>query len=69
MPTKSSKAELITRGGKPMSIILPLREYERLIERLEDAENRAAMREARQRKLSFRPFSAYLADNRPASRV
>jgi len=69
MPTKSPKAELITRGGKPVSIILPLREYERLIERLEDAEDRAAMREARKGRLSFRPFSAYLAEKRPASRV
>ncbi len=69
MPTKSPKPELITRGGKPVSIILPLREYERLIERLEDAEDRAAMREARKGRLSFRPFSTYLAEKRPASRV
>ena len=69
MSIKPQKADLITRDGKPVSIILPLQEYERLIARLEDAEDRAAMREARNGKLSFRPFSEYLAETRRKSRV
>ncbi len=56
------KPEVITRGGKPVSVILPIAEYEELLERLEDAEDIAYLREARASKMEFRPFSEYLKE-------
>lgn len=32
--------EVVTRGGKPVSVILPIVEYEELLERLEEAGGR-----------------------------
>ena len=54
--------EVVTRGGKPVSVILPIAEYEELLERLEDAEDIAYLREARKEKMVFRPFSEYLRE-------
>jgi hypothetical protein len=38
MRTLSKEPEVITRHGKPVSVILPIKEYYDLLERLEDAE-------------------------------
>ena len=39
--------EIVTRKGKPVSVILPLKAYEELLERLEDAEDLAWLKRAR----------------------
>lgn len=54
--------EVVTRGGKPVSVILPIADYEELLERLEDAEDIAYLREVRKDKTEFRPFSEYLKE-------
>lgn len=56
--------EVVTRGGKPVSVILPIADYEALIERLEDAEDIAYLRDVR-KKTEFRPFSDYLKERKP----
>lgn len=62
MSTRGKKEpEVITRGGKPVSVILPIEEYEALLERLEDAEDVAYLKKARTKPLSFRPLGDYLA--------
>ncbi len=38
--------EIVTRKGKPVSVILPIKAYEELIERLEDAEDAAWLKHA-----------------------
>ncbi len=58
--------EVITRGGKSVSVILPIKEYEALLERLEDAEDIACLKKARTKPLSFRPLSDYLAERNKA---
>jgi hypothetical protein len=50
------------RDGKPVSVILPIKGYEELLERLEDAENVAYLKKLRSKPLSFRPLSEYLAE-------
>ena len=47
-----------------MSVILSIKDYNAILERLEDAEDVAYMRKARTKPLSFRPFGDYLADRR-----
>lgn len=46
--------EIITKKGKPISVIIPIKAYEELLERLEDAEDVAYLKEARTKPLSFR---------------
>ena len=61
MSTLNKQPEVITRRGKPVSVILPIKDYEELLERLEDAEDAAYLKKARTKPLSFRPLKDYLA--------
>lgn len=49
------------RNGKVVSVILPIREYQELLERAEDAEDVAWLKRARSKKLHYRPLEDYLA--------
>lgn len=61
MKASHSEPEIVTRNGKPVSVILPIKEYEELLERAEDAEDVAWLKRARQKKLHYRPLEEYLA--------
>jgi len=64
MPMKPTvlEPEIVTRKGKPVSVIIPIRDYEDLLERVEDAEDVAWLKRARKRRLSYRPLEDYLAE-------
>lgn len=62
MKTANAQPEIVTRNGKPVSIILPIKKYQEMIERLEDAADDAWLKRARRRKLQFRPLEDVLAD-------
>jgi len=71
---KSMKAtlpepEIITRNGKPVSVILPIEIYHELLERLEDAQDVAWLRRAREKPLRYRPLEEYLAARKNPRRV
>lgn len=51
----------MTRNGKPVSVIIPIKDYEELLERAEDAEDVAWLKQARRKKLHYRPLEEYLA--------
>jgi antitoxin (DNA-binding transcriptional repressor) of toxin-antitoxin stability system len=68
MKSAVKELEIITRAGKPVSVIVPIKAYEKLIERLEDAEDAACLKRARGKPLSFRPLADYLT-SREKSRV
>ena len=55
------KPEIVTRNGKPVSVIIPINECEELLERAEDAEDVAWLKKARRRKLHYRPLEEYVA--------
>ena len=61
--------EIVTRNGEPVSVILPIKAYEELLERLEDAEDVAWLKRARKRGLQYRPLEDYLAARRPKPHV
>ena len=52
-----------------MSVILPIKKYQEMIERLEDAKDVASLNRARRRTLHFRPLEDVLADLRSASTI
>lgn len=52
--------EIVTRKGKPVSVIIPIKDYEEMLERLEDAEDAAWLKRARKKTLHYRPLEDYL---------
>jgi hypothetical protein len=54
--------EIVTRNGKPVSVILPIKAYEELLERVEDAQDVAWLKRARRKPLHYRPLEDYLAE-------
>ena len=54
--------QVITRCGKAVSVILPIKDYQKLLDRLENAEDAACLKKTRSKPLSFRPMSDYLAE-------
>ena len=54
--------EVVTKNGKPVSVILPIKEYQEMIERLEDAEDVAWLKKLQRKKLRYRPLEDVLAD-------
>lgn len=61
MKSTFSEPEIVTRKGKPVSVILPIEDYQELLERAEDAEDVAWLKRARRKKLQYRPLEDYLA--------
>ena len=66
MKALAKEPEIITRCGKPISVILPIKDYQKLLDRLEDAEDAACLKNARGKALFFRPLADYLAERNPA---
>jgi antitoxin (DNA-binding transcriptional repressor) of toxin-antitoxin stability system len=64
MKTTLLEPEIITRKGKPVSVILPIKEYQELLERAEDVEGATWLKRARQKPLHYRPLEDYLATRR-----
>ena len=69
MNTTRLEPEIVTRKGKPVSVILPIKAYEELLERLEDAEDVAWLKRARKTPLHYRPLEDYLAERKVKKHV
>ncbi|MBL9201957.1 MAG: type II toxin-antitoxin system Phd/YefM family antitoxin [Opitutaceae bacterium] len=53
--------EIVTRKGKPVSVIIPIDDYKELLERVEDAADIAWLKNARKRPQHYRSLEDYLA--------
>ena len=62
MKVTMPEPEIVTRKGKPVSVIIPIKDYEELLERAEDAEDVAWLKCARRKPLQYRPLEDYLAE-------
>ncbi len=62
MKASLAEPEIVTKKGKPVSVILPIKQYQEMLERLEDAEDVAGLKKARRKKLHYRPIEDVLAD-------
>lgn len=62
MSTVNQEPEIVTRNAKPVSVIIPIKQYEELLERAEDAEDVAWLKRARKRKLHYRSLEDYLTE-------
>jgi hypothetical protein len=54
--------EIVPRKGKPVSVIIPIKDYEELLERVEDSEDVAWLKRARRKPLHYRPLEDYLSE-------
>ena len=54
--------EIVTRKGKPVSVIISIKDYEELLERVEDTDDAAWLKHARRKPLHYRPLAEYLAE-------
>ena len=61
MNTTLPEPEIVTRKGKPVSVIISIKDYEELLERVEDAADVAWLKRARSKPLHYRPLEDYLA--------
>jgi PHD/YefM family antitoxin component YafN of YafNO toxin-antitoxin module len=62
MKSPQREPDLVVRNGKPVSVIIPIKEYADMVERLEDAEDVAYLTKTRTKPLSFRPLKDCLAE-------
>ena len=56
------KPEIITKKGKPVLGVLPIRQYQEILERIEDAEDVALIERGASQKPHYRPSEDVLAD-------
>ena len=64
MKVHMTEPEIVTRKGKPVSAIIPIKEYEELHERAEDTEDVAWLKQARRKPLHYRPLADYLSERK-----
>jgi hypothetical protein len=64
MKATPPEPEIVMRKGKAVSVIIPIRDYQELLERLEDADDVAWLKSARKKSLHYRPLEEYLAEQK-----
>lgn len=69
MSTTLLEPEIVTRNGKPVSVILPIKVYEELLERAEDATDVAWLKRSRSKPRHYRLLEEYLAGKKSKARV
>ena len=62
MKTEMAEPEIVTRNGQPVSVIIPIEDYEELLERAADAGDIAWLKKARSEAPSYRSLEDYLTE-------
>ena len=65
---KIKEPEMIYKSGKPTAVILPLADYEELLERVEDAADLKWLQKTRLQGVAYRPFSKAVISPRPSAK-
>ena len=60
MRSASAEPQIVTRNGKPVSVIIPIETYKELLERAEDTADIAWLRRARRKPMHYRTLDEYL---------
>ncbi len=56
--------EIVMRKGRPVAVIVRVKDYEELLERVEDAGDAAWLKKMRKKTLHYRPLEDYLAERK-----
>ena len=65
MARRNRKPRFVVEDGEPTAVILDIDEYEQMLERLEDADDLAVLKEMRMKPLKFRRLSEFLEEYNP----
>ncbi len=60
----TKKPQFIIEAGKPTAVILNIRDYEELLQRVEDTEDLTELRRLRKTTLKFRSFEEFLKEQK-----
>lgn len=60
------KPQVVMRNGRPDAVIIDIKDYQKLLERLEDKEDLADLIKMRKGSLRFRKFDDFLAEHKNA---
>lgn len=63
---RKAKPQVIMKNGKPNAVIIDIRDYQKMLERLEDKEDLADLARLRKGSLHFRKFDDFLAEHNNA---
>ncbi|TAN43518.1 MAG: type II toxin-antitoxin system Phd/YefM family antitoxin [Nitrospirae bacterium] len=58
-----AKPQVIMKNGKPNAVIIDIRDYQNMLEKLEDKEDLADLQKMRKGGLHFRKFDDFLAEH------
>lgn len=61
--------QIVTRNGKPISVIIPIDAYRELLKRVEDAADIAWLRKARRKPLRYRAVAEYVAKRKSPAKT
>jgi len=61
-----TKPQVVMKNGKPNAVIIDIKDYKKMLERLEDKEDLADFVKIRTGTLSFRKFDDFLAEQQNA---
>lgn len=61
-----TKPQVIMKNGKPNAVIIDIRDYQNMLERLEDKEDLADLEKMRKSGLYFRKFDDFLSEHNNA---
>jgi hypothetical protein len=64
MKATLAEPEIVTRKGKAVSVIIPIKDYEELLERVEDSGDLAWLKRARKTPRHYRPLEDYLVERK-----
>jgi PHD/YefM family antitoxin component YafN of YafNO toxin-antitoxin module len=67
MKLKRRAPEIVLRNGKPAAVIVDIREYEEMLERLEDADHLKVLKAMRKKPLEFRRLETFLKEYSPSA--
>jgi prevent-host-death family protein len=61
-----SRPQVVIKNGRPNAVIIDIKDYQNLLERLEDKEDLADLQKMRKGTLHFRKFDDFLAEHNNA---
>ncbi len=65
MPRRRRKPQFVVEAGEATAVILDIHDYEQMLERLEEADDLAALQEMRNKPLKLRPLNEFLREYNP----
>ncbi len=63
MKALKNKPQIVLKNGKPDSVIISIKTYEDMLERLEDREDLEELNKMREKPLKFRKLEDFLAEH------